>query len=112
MLVASSNNGVAMKIAIENQTHTYQNANTYEIPAGSACDVTDFFDVRHQLILDNRETDNIQDVPVGRVSHTRRYASSLISAERVEMALYWFVSAPTLFYLIFLIIRPLTGVMS
>ena len=101
-----------MKIAIENQTLAHQHALTGEIRSGSASDVTDFFEVRHQLILENREIDSIREEPVGRVHHNRRLASSLISAERVETALYWFVSAPALFYLIYLIIRPLTGVMS
>jgi len=109
MLVASSSNGVAMKIAIENQTHTDRNTNTDEVRSGSARDVTDFFELRHQLVLENREIDNIQEVPVGRVNHGRRLVSSLISAERVEAALYWFISAPALFYLIYLIARPFTG---
>jgi hypothetical protein len=111
MLVASSSNGVAMKIAIENQTLTHQEAITDDIRSGSAPNVTDFFEVRHQLILENREIDNIQEVPIGRVNHKRRHASSLIWAQRVEAALYWFISAPALLYLIYLIARPLIGVM-
>lgn len=98
-----------MKIAIENQTLTRQHAITDEIRSGSAPDVTDFFEVRHQLILENREIDNIKEVPVGRVNHKSRLASSLISAERVEAALYWFISTPALLYLIYLVARPLTG---
>jgi len=101
-----------MKISIENQTLTNQPPITDETRSGSAPDVKDFFELRHQLILENREIDNIREEPVGRVNHNRRLASSLISAERVETALYWFVSAPALFYLAYLIVRPLTGVMS
>jgi hypothetical protein len=112
MLVAVSSNGVAMKIAIENQILTRQPAVTGEIQSGSAPDVTDFFEVRHRLSVENREVDNSGKEPVGRVNRNRRLASSLISAQRVETALYWFVSAPALFYLVYLIIRPLTGVMS
>ena len=100
-----------MKIAIENQTLTLQHINTDEVRSGSARDVTDFFEVRHQLILENREIDHIQEVPVGLVNHKRRLASSLISAERVEAALYWFISAPALLYLIYSIARPLIGTM-
>jgi hypothetical protein len=111
MLVASSSNGVAMKIAIKNQTLTLQHINTDEVRSSSVRDVTDFFEVRHQLMLENREIDNIQEVPVGLVNHKRRLASSLISSERVEAALYWVISAPALFYLIYLIARPLIGAM-
>jgi hypothetical protein len=112
MLVTSSSNGLAMKIAIENQTLTRQDAITGEIRSGSAPDVTGFFEVRHQLILENQKIDSIREEPVGRVNYNRRLVSSRISAERVETALYWFISAPALFYLVYLIIRPLTGVMS
>jgi hypothetical protein len=112
MLVALSSNRIAMKIAIENQTLTQQQAITSEIPSGSTPDVKDFFEVRHQLVLENREIDNIREERVGRANHNHRLESSLISAESVETALYWFVSAPALFYLVYLIIRPLTGVMS
>ena len=111
MLVASSSNGVAMKIAIENQTHTDRNTNTDEVRSGSARDVTDFFELRHQLVLENREIDSIREEPVGRVNHNSRLAFSLISGERVETALYWLISAPALFYLAYLVIRSLTGVM-
>ena len=100
-----------MKIAIENQTLTHQDATTDEIRAGSAPEVTDFFEVRHQLMLENREIDSIREKPVGCVNHNRRLASSLISAERVETALYWSISAPALFYLVYLVIQSLTGVM-
>ena len=100
-----------MKIVIENQTLTHQNATTDVIRSGSAPGVPDFFEVRHQLMLENREIDCIREEPVGRVNHDRRLVSSLISAERVETALYWFISAPALFYLVYLVIRSLTGVM-
>jgi hypothetical protein len=111
MLVASSSNGVAMKIAIENRTLTHQDTITDEIRSGSATKVADFFEVRHQLILENREIDKIQEVAIGRVNHKRRHASSLIWAQRVEAGLYWFISAPALLYLIYLVARPLIGVM-
>ena len=111
MLVALSSNGLAMKTAIEDQTLTRQHTIADEIRSGSAPNVADFFALRHQLILENREIDKIQELPVGCVNHSRRLASSLISAERVEAALYWFVSAPALFYLIYLIIRPLVDVL-
>jgi hypothetical protein len=100
-----------MKIAIENQTLTHQDATTDETRSGSAPQVTDFFEVRHQLMLGNRKIDSIREEPVGRVNHNRRLASSLISAERVETALYWFISAPALFYLVYLVARPLIGVL-
>ena len=99
-----------MKIAIENQTLTHQDTITDEIRSGPAPKITDFSEVRHQLILENREIDNIQEVPVGRVNHKRRHAFSLIWAERVEATLYWFISAPALLYLIYLMARPLIGV--
>lgn len=99
-----------MKIAIKNQTLTHRDATTDEIRSGSAPEVNDFFEVRHQLMLENREIDSIREEPVGRVNHNRRLAFSLISAERVETALYWFISAPALFYLAYLVIRSLTGV--
>jgi hypothetical protein len=99
-----------MKIVIKNQTLTHQDATTDEIRSGSAPEINDFFEVRHQLMLENREIDSIREEPVGRVNRNRRVASSLISAERVETALYWFISAPALFYLVYLVIRPLTGV--
>ncbi|MBV9873719.1 MAG: hypothetical protein JO025_03235 [Verrucomicrobia bacterium] len=99
-----------MKIATKNQPLTHQDATTDELRSGSAPEVNDFFEVRHQLMLENREIDSIREEPVGRVNRNRRLVSSLISAERVETALYWFISAPALFYLAYLVIRPLTGV--
>jgi hypothetical protein len=110
MLVASSSNGVAMKIAFENQTLAHQPTTTDEIRSGPAPSVSDFFELRHQLILENREIDNLPEVPVGRVNHKRRHASSLALAEQVEAALYCLVSAPALLYLIYLIARPVIGV--
>jgi hypothetical protein len=109
MLVASSNE-LTMKIAITNQTLTQQPAITDETRSGSASNVMDFFEVRHQLILENREIDEVQEAPVEGMNHSLRHASSLISAARMEAALYWFFSAPALFYLIYLIFRPLIGV--
>jgi len=100
-----------MKIAIENRTLTHQDTITDEIRSGSATKVADFSEVRHQLILENREIDKIQEVAIGRVNHKRRHASSLIWAQRVEAGLYWFISAPALLYLIYLVARPLIGVM-
>jgi len=100
-----------MKIAIKNQTLTHQDATTDEIRSGSGPEVRDFFEVRHQLMLENREIDSIREEPVGRVNHNSRLAFSLISGERVETALYWLISAPALFYLAYLVIRSLTGVM-
>jgi hypothetical protein len=112
MLVTSSSKGLAMKIAIKNQTRSHQLAITSEIQTGSASSIADFSEVRHHLIVANRETDNIQKVPLTCASHNRSPASSLISSERIEAVLYWFFSAPALFYLIYLIIRPLLGVVS
>jgi len=100
-----------MKIVIKNQPLTQQTPITDEIRSGFAPNVTDFYEVRHQLIFENRKIDNIQEVPVGCMNHNRRHTHSLISAERAEAALYWFVSAPAFFYLIYLIIRPLIGVL-
>ena len=100
-----------MKIAIENQILTQQHAITDEIQSESALKLSDFSEVRHQMVLENREIVNLQKVPVGRVNCKQRHVSSLVLAERVEAALYGLVSAPALLYLIYLVARPLIGVM-
>jgi hypothetical protein len=99
-----------MKIATENQTLTHQPTVTEEIRSGPALNVPDFSEVRHQILLENREIDDLQELLVGSVNHKRRRVSSLVSAARVEAALYCLVSAPALLYLIYLIARPLIGV--
>jgi hypothetical protein len=107
VLVASSSNRIAMKITIENQTVTKQGATPNEIRSVSVPHITDFFEARHQLMLEYREIDNIQETTAPRVNDDRRHKASLASAKSVEAALYWFVSAPTLLYLIYLVVRPL-----
>jgi hypothetical protein len=110
MFVAVSSNGLPMKIAIKNQTVAYQDTITDEIRSGSGPRITDFFEARHQLMIENREIDNIQEVTT-RVDDNLRHKSSLFSAELVESALYWFISAPALLYLIYLIAQPPIGIM-
>jgi hypothetical protein len=83
---------------------------THEIRSGPIRPIPDLAEVRHRLILENREIEKIQEVTTARVSDDGRYESSLVLANRVETALYWFFSAPALFYLIYLIVRPLIGI--
>ena len=99
-----------MKITIENQTVTNQEATRDETRSVSVPHVTDFFEARHQLMLANREIDNIQEATAPCVNDNRRHESCFASAKSVEAALYWFVSAPTLFYLIYLVVRPLIDI--
>jgi hypothetical protein len=112
VLVALSSNGLAMKTTIKNPTLTSRLSIADQVRSGSAFDVADFSEVRHQLIVENPETDNLPEVRFARENHQRRPASSLISSGRLEGAVYWFFSAPALFYLIYLVIRPLIGVVS
>jgi hypothetical protein len=99
-----------MKITIENQTVTNQSATRDEIRSLSVHHITDFFEARHQLMLANRKTDNITEATAPRANDNRRPGSSLASVKSVEAALYWFISAPTLFYLIYLVVRPLIDI--
>jgi hypothetical protein len=110
MLVATSSNGLAMKITIENQTVTNQNEAADEIRSDSISHTTDFFEARHQLMLEYGEIDNIQEVTPARVNGNGRHQPSIASARLAEEALYWFLSAPALVYLIFLVVRPLIGI--
>jgi hypothetical protein len=106
MLVAVSSNGLAMKITIQNQTFTNQKAASDEMRSDS----TDFFEARHQLRLKYREIDNIQEVTPPRVNGNGRHQPSLAAARLAEEALYWFLSAPALVYLIYLLVRPLIAI--
>lgn len=99
-----------MKITIENQPVTNQDATPDAIRSVSVPDITDFFEARHQLMLQYREIDNIQEATAPRVNDNRRHKSSLALAVPVEAALYWFVSAPTLLYLVYLVVRPLIDI--
>jgi hypothetical protein len=107
MLVASSSNGLAMKITIENQTVTNQDATLDEIRSGSVPHIMDFFELRHRLMLENRKIDNIQEATVRPVNYNRRYEYCLASAKFVEAGLYWFLSVPALGYLMYLVVQPL-----
>lgn len=99
-----------MKITIGNQTVTNQDATSDEIRSVSVPHIADFFEARHRLMLENREIDNIQEATPPRVNDKRPHKSSLAWAKSVEAAVYWFVSAPTLFYLIYLVVRPLIDI--
>ena len=99
-----------MKITIENQIVTNQGATRNEIRSVSVPHITDFFEARHQPMLEYREIDNIQQATAPRVNHNRRHKSSLALAKSVEATLYWFVSAPTLLYLVYLVVRPLIDI--
>jgi hypothetical protein len=110
MFVVASSSGLPMKFAIKNQTVAYQDTITDEIRSGCGPRITDFFEARHQLMIENREIDNIPEVST-RVDDNLRYKPPLFSAELVESALYWFISAPALLYLIYLIARPSIGIM-
>jgi hypothetical protein len=100
-----------MKITIENETVAHQPARTDQIPTGSVPDMIDFFEVRHQLMLGHREIDDTKEVDATGVKGKREHGSSLTLADSVETAVYWFVAAPALLYLIYLVVRPLIGVM-
>jgi len=99
-----------MKITTENQTVTNQEATRDEKGSASVSNITDFFEVRHQLMLENRQIDNIQEATIPGVNDNSKHELSLASAKFVEEAVYWFVSAPALLYLVYLVIRPLIGI--
>jgi hypothetical protein len=98
-----------MKATIENQTVTHKHATIDEIRSGSVSDLMNLFDVRHQLMLRYGETDDIKELTDTQVKGHRRRGSSLALAQSVENALYCFVAAPALLYLVYLVVRPLTG---
>jgi hypothetical protein len=100
-----------MKITIENETVTYQPAGKDQIRAGSVPDMIDFFEVRHQLMLGYREINDTKEVDTTGLKGKRKHGYSLTLAESVETALYWFVAAPALLYLVYLVVQPLIGVM-
>jgi hypothetical protein len=110
MLVAASSKGLAVKITIQNQNVTNQNAASDEIRSDSISHRTDFFEARHQLMLEYREIDNIQEVTPPRVNGNSRHQPSIAPARLVEETLYWFLSAPALVYLIYLVVRPLIAI--
>jgi hypothetical protein len=88
-----------MKITIENQTVTTQ----AEIRPDAVPDSIDFFEARHRLVLEGRQTHNATEMTPRPVDRNSRRGAFLASANLVDEALYWFISAPALVYVIYLV---------
>ena len=88
-----------MNITFEPVTDQKQTAS--DIPRTPLPMVTDFFEARHQLMLQARKS-VIAD-KTAEQSENLRTQPQTRSSEIAEEAVYWFISAPALAYLLYLI---------
>jgi hypothetical protein len=90
----------AMKITIENPTVTTQpDTGTKQVPQ-----IMDFCDARHLLALTGQETHSPKKITAQPVNGNRRPPTLGASPNLLDEALYWFISAPALGYLIYLVL--------
>ena len=88
-----------MNITFEPVTDQKQTASDIRRPPLPT--VTDFFEARHQLWLQGRESAIANKTT--EQSKSRRIQPLARSSEIAEEAVYWFISAPALAYLLYLI---------
>jgi hypothetical protein len=65
--------------------------------------ISDFFEARHQLMLKSRETAGPNETIHPVQCAKKRPEPFMTSASVFEEALYWFISAPALVYVVYLI---------
>jgi hypothetical protein len=100
LLVASSTRKPAMNITIENQTVITRGETRPKV----APHIMDFFEARHLLMLAPRETRRLKKITGRPVKRNRRPETFGASANLIDEALYWFISAPALGYLVYVVL--------
>jgi hypothetical protein len=91
-----------MNIIFESVTDHRQEASATK-PKSSPL-VTDFFEVRHQLMLRRQESATSDKTAQAVEIINRRPQPFRAAPAAVEQALYWLISAPVLAYLLYLIL--------
>jgi hypothetical protein len=100
MLLAPSTRELAMKLIIEHKTvATKPESRPQLVP-----DSRDFSEARHLLLLASREAGNQKKLAFRSLYANDGRDTFLASTNVVEEVLYWFISAPALGYLIYLVL--------
>lgn len=89
-----------MNITIENQTATTHDEAKREVVPHSM----DFFEARHLLKLTSRETGSLKKITARPAKGNSRCETFAASANLIDEALYWFISAPALGYLVYVVV--------
>lgn len=89
-----------MNITIENQTLTTQDKTRPEVVPH----IMDFFEARHLLMLAPRKTRSVKKITARPANGNRRRETFDASANLIDEALYWFISAPALGYLVYVVL--------
>jgi hypothetical protein len=89
-----------MKTTIENQTVTTHHDTELKVVPH----IMDFFDARHLLMLTGGEADHPKKITARPVKSSRRRKTFGESPNLLDEALYWFISAPALGYLVYVVL--------
>jgi hypothetical protein len=100
MLFASSTRKPAMNITIEKQTVITGGETRPEV----APHIMNFFEARHLLMLTSREARRLKKITARPVTGNGRRETFGASANLLDEALYWFISAPALGYLLYVVL--------
>jgi hypothetical protein len=100
LLVASLTRKPAMNITIENQTAITRG----ETKPTVAPHIMNFFEARHLSMITSREARSLKKITARPVKGNRRRETFGASANLLDEALYWFISAPALGYLVYVVL--------
>ncbi|MFY9983917.1 MAG: hypothetical protein WAK31_04120 [Chthoniobacterales bacterium] len=89
-----------MNITIEKQTVITRGETRPEVVPH----IMDFFEARHPLMLTSREARSLKKITGRPVKGNRRRETFDASANLLDEALYWFISAPALGYLVYVVL--------
>jgi hypothetical protein len=93
-----------MNTIFETESVTDQDQTAEDTESTSLPHISDFFEARHQLILESREAARPNET-VYRVQGAKQDPELPVTSTSVlEDALYWFISAPALVYVVYLIV--------
>ena len=89
-----------MNITIKNQTVITRGETRPEV----APHIMNFFEARHLLMLTSREARSLKKITARSVKGNRRRETFGAYANLLDETLYWFISAPALGYLIYVVL--------
>ena len=93
-----------MNTIFEAESVTDQDQTAEDTESASLPHISDFFESRHQLMLDSRETARPNET-LYRVQRAKQEPKPpMTSTSMLEEAVYWFISAPALVYVVYLIL--------
>jgi hypothetical protein len=93
-----------MNTIFETESVTDQDQTAEDTESASLPHISDFFESRHQLMLDSRETARPNET-LYRVQRAKQEPKPpMTSTSMLEEAVYWFISAPALVYVVYLIL--------